>query len=90
MVCCSLNSRTSFCRSLFLDRRKKDSSMSLALLENNTSSLSGNEIVLIESQEKMQLKDESSITYDVDGKSNAEEHVVKKETAGDRKEKKKK
>lgn len=62
--------------------------MSLALLENNTSSLSGNEIVLIESQEKMQLKDESSITYDVDGKSNAEEHVVKKETAGDRKEKK--
>ena len=67
---------------------KKDSSMSLALLENNTSSLSGNEIVLIESKEKLQLKDESSITYDVDGKSNVEEHVVKKETAEDRKEKK--
>lgn len=62
--------------------------MSLALLENNTSSLSGNEIVLIESKEKLQLKDESSITYDVDGKSNVEEHVVKKETAEDRKEKK--
>lgn len=67
---------------------KKDSSMSLALLENNTSSLSGNEIVLIESKEKLQLKDESSITYDAEGKSNVEEHVVKKETAEDRKEKK--
>lgn len=62
--------------------------MSLALLENNTSSLSGNEIVLIESKEKLQLKDESSITYDAEGKSNVEEHVVKKETAEDRKEKK--
>ena len=59
---------------------RKDASMSLALLENNTSSLSGEEIVLIESADKMQLKDESSIRYDVDGKSNAEEHVVKKET----------
>ena len=67
---------------------KNDTSMSLALLENNTSSLSGDEIVLIESEDKMQLKDESSITYDVDGKSNAEEHVVKKETAEDKKEKK--
>lgn len=67
---------------------KKDSSMSLALLEDNPSSLSGNEIVLIESKEKLQLKDESSITYDAEGKSNVEEHVVKKETAEDRKEKK--
>ena len=55
--------------------------MSLALLENNTSSLSGEEIVLIESDDKMQLKDESSIKYDVDGKSNVEQHVVKKEIA---------
>ena len=67
---------------------KNDTSMSLALLENHTSALSGDEIVLIESEDKMQLKDESSIRYDVDGKSNVEEHVVKKETAEDKKEKK--
>ena len=67
---------------------KKDASMSLALLENNTSSLSGEEIVLIESDDKMQLKDESSIKYDVDGKSNVEQHVVKKEIAEEKKEKK--
>ena len=58
---------------------KSDTSMSLALLENNTSSLADDEIVLIESDDKMQLKDESSIKYDMDGKSNAEQHVVKKE-----------
>ena len=67
---------------------KSDTSMSLALLENNTSSLSGDEIVLIESDDKMQLKDESSIKYDVDGKSNVEQHVVKKEIAEEKKEKK--
>lgn len=67
---------------------KKEASMSLALLENNTSSLSGEEIVLIESDDKMQLKDESSIRYDVDGKSNVEEHVVKKEITEEKKEKK--
>lgn len=67
---------------------QKETSMSLALLENNTSSLSGNEIVLIESDDKMQLKDESSIKYDVDGKSNVDEHVVKKEIAEVKKEKK--
>ena len=64
---------------------KKEASMSLALLENNTSSLSGEEIVLIESDDKMQLKDESSIRYDVDGKSNVEEHVVKKEITEEKK-----
>lgn len=66
----------------------KETSMSLALLENKASSLSGNEIVLIESNDKLQLKDESSIKYDVDGKSNAEEHVVKKEMAGEKEERK--
>lgn len=67
---------------------EKEASMSLALLENNTSSLSGNEIILIESEEKMQLKDDSSIKYDEKGKSNAEEHVVKKESATEKIEKK--
>lgn len=71
----------------WMDAKKTDS-MSLALLESNTSSLSGDEIVLIESDDKLQLKDESSITYNVDGKSNAEEHVVKKEVAEGKKEKK--
>lgn len=66
---------------------EKETAMSLALLENTTS-LSGDEIVLIESDDKMQLKDESSIRYDVDGKSNVEEHVVKKETSDEKKEKK--
>lgn len=58
---------------------EKEDSLSLALLEETPSSLSGDEIVLIENADKMQLKDESSIKYNVDGKSNAEEHVVKKE-----------
>ena len=64
---------------------KSDTSMSLALLENNTSSLADDEIVLIESDDKMQLKDESSIKYDMDGKSNAEQHVVKKEITEEKK-----
>lgn len=68
--------------------REEDSTLSLALLENNKSILAEDEIVLIESREKMQLKDESSIKYDVDGTSNAEEHVVKKETAEAKEEKK--
>lgn len=68
--------------------REKDSSLSLALLEKSPSSLSGDEIVLIESEEKMQLKDESSITYDGDGKSNAQQHVVKKEKTQEQKEEK--
>lgn len=67
---------------------EKEPSMSLALLEKNISSLSGDEIVLIESDDKMQLKDEPSIKYDVDGKSNAEEHIVKKEVTEGNKEKK--
>lgn len=50
----------------------------LPCLENNTSSLSGDEIVLIESDDKMQLKDESSIKYDVDGKSNVEQRREKR------------
>lgn len=65
-----------------------DSSMSLALLENSNSSLSGDEIVLIESEGKMQLKDESSIRYTIEGKSNAEELVVIKEAVKERKENK--
>lgn len=71
----------------FLMDTEKEPAMSLALLENTTS-LSGDEIVLIESEEKLQLKDESSIRYNEEGKSNAEEHVVKKETAAEKKEKK--
>ena len=67
---------------------ENDSSMSLALLETPTSSLSGDEIVLIENEDKMQLKDESSIRYDAQGKSNVEEHVIKKEAAVEREEKK--
>lgn len=66
---------------------KNNSSMSLALLETNISALSGDEVVLIESEDKMQLKDASSIQYDADGKSNVEDHVVKKETAEDKKDK---
>lgn len=67
---------------------KEDSSMSLALLETTTSALSGDEIVLIENTDKMQLKDESSIRYDAQGKSNVEEHIVKKETTVEKEEKK--
>lgn len=69
--------------------REEDSVLSLALLNENPSSLSGDEIVLIESKEKMQLKDESSIQYDENGKSNVEEHVVKKESAKEEKREKK-
>lgn len=65
----------------FLIDTKENSSVSLALLETLPSSLSGDEIVLIGNQDRMQLKDESSIKYDIDGKSNIEENVVKKEVA---------
>lgn len=60
---------------------EKDSSLSLALLENTPSPLSGDEILLIESKEKMQLKDESAIQYDENGKSDVGKNLVKKETA---------
>lgn len=63
----------------FLVDMKESSSVSLALLETVPSSLSGDEIVLIASRDRMQLKDESSIQYDVYGKSNVGENVVKKE-----------
>ena len=57
---------------------KSDTSMSLALLENNTSSLADDEIVLIESDDKMQLKDESSINMIWMENRMAEQHVVKR------------
>lgn len=65
----------------FWMEKEEDLSMSLALLETTTSSLPGDEIVLIENKDMMQLKDKSSIRYDAEGKSNVDEHVVKKETA---------
>lgn len=58
---------------------REEAGMSLALLESPTSTLPQNEIVLIEKQERMQLKDESAIQYDTQGKSNANEHAIKKE-----------
>lgn len=72
----------------FWMNRGPEDAMPLALLENNNASLPGEEIVLIENDGKMQLKDESSIRYEHDGKSNAEEHAVKKEAAGEQASKK--
>lgn len=59
----------------------QDSSMTLALLEKTPASLPGNEILLVEQGDKMQLKDEASIQYNTEGKSNAEENIVRKEEA---------
>lgn len=63
----------------FWTNDSQDSSMTLALLEKTPVSLPGNEIVLVEQGDKMQLKDEASIQYNTEGKSNAEENVVRRE-----------
>lgn len=49
---------------------------SLALLEQEPEALFANEIVLITHQEQMQLKGNSSIEYDAEGKTNVDEYVV--------------
>lgn len=49
---------------------------SLALLEQEPDVLFANEIVLITHQEQMQLKGNSSIEYDAEGKTNVDEYVV--------------
>ena len=71
-----------FCVGVYLWMNgSQDSSMTLALLEKTPASLPGNEIVLVEQGDKMQLKDEASIQYNTEGKSNAEENIVRKEEA---------
>ena len=50
--------------------------MSLALLQDDVFSLTENEVVLIENENRIRLEDESSIRYDVRGKSNVEENIV--------------
>lgn len=64
---------------------KDESALALALLENEESYLTQDEILLIGQAEKMQLKDDSSIEYDADGHSNLEEHIVIKEETEDKK-----
>lgn len=66
----------------------KDPSMSLAMLNTDVPTLPDNEIMLIANNDKMQIKDESSILYEADGQSNVNEHVVKKEAAKQADEKK--
>lgn len=69
-------------------RDEQDASMSLDLLEAEVPTLPDNEITLIANNDKMQIKDASSIQYEADGQSNLEEHVVRKETAKEPEEKK--
>ena len=55
------------------------SSLPLALLEEkNVGALPGDEIVLVKDQGWVQLKDEATVIYDTVGKSNVEEHQIKK------------
>lgn len=62
---------------------EKRASLSLALLEHPAASVGGNEVVLIEKDKKWQLKDNSSITYDRNGKSNTEKQAIHAEQAAD-------
>lgn len=73
---------------IFWMQDSKDPSMSLSMLNTETPALPDNEITLIANNDKMQIKDESSILYEADGQSNVSEHVVKKETAKQTDEKK--
>ncbi len=65
----------------------KESSLSLALLQDDVFSLTENEVVLIENENRIQLEDESSIRYDTRGKSNVEENIVGRDIIEERKEK---
>lgn len=60
-----------------------DSSISLSMLNSDIPTLPNDEIMLIANNDKMQIKDESSILYEADGQSNLEKHVVRKEPVKD-------
>lgn len=60
----------------------EDTALSLALLEKEVPAQYAKEIVLVAENEKMHLKDDSSIKYESDGKSNVGENVLNKETSG--------
>lgn len=61
--------------------KNEDTAMSLTLLEKEVPSQYAKEIVLVAENEKMHLKDDSSIKYESDGKSNVGENVLNKETS---------
>lgn len=61
--------------------KNEDTTMSLTLLEKEVPSQYAKEIVLVAENEKMHLKDDSSIKYESDGKSNVGENVLNKETS---------
>lgn len=62
-------------------QQPKETSMSIAMLNTEAPTAPDNEITLIANNDKMQLKDASSILYEANGKSNVEEHLVKKENS---------
>ncbi len=64
---------------------EKDPSLSLTLLEDDVFSLMGNEVVLIENEDRIQLEDESSIRYDTQGISDVKEHTIRRDTIRERK-----
>ena len=57
---------------------RDDSAVSLSLLDKEVPALNENEVVLIAQNDRMQLKDESSVVYGEDGQADLKEQVVKK------------
>lgn len=64
----------------FWGMEKTDDSMSLSLLDKEISGLNADEVQLIAQNNRMQLKDQSSVRYGKDGQADLDEHVVKKIT----------
>lgn len=59
---------------------KSESSVSLSLLEQDVPVLSADEVILFASNDRLQLKDASSVKYGKDGQPELDEQVVKKIT----------
>lgn len=62
-----------------IKEKEEDFSMMLSLLDEEISFSEANEITVIEKNNRILLKDESSIQYDSVGRSNLEEQAIKKE-----------
>lgn len=59
---------------------RDDSAVSLSLLDKELPALNEDEVILIARNDRMQLKDQSSVVYGEDGQADLKEQVVKKVT----------
>ena len=64
----------------FWQLEKKESPLSLSLLEQNDPVLSADEVILFASNDQIELKDESSVKYGKDGQPKLDDQIVTKKT----------